>query len=101
MLLTAGLSTGYIFEPSDKSDGSNQTRQEMVLTTFENSDYDGWKKLMGKKGRLAEVVDQACFAKFVEARYAVRAGEYDRAIALSDDLVEDIKLKFAETVLTA
>ena len=104
MLLSAGLKTNYIsdfdqdFElnlNNKENSKSSQARQEKILTTFENSDYQAWKKIVGQNNKVSQVIDESAFNDFVRARIAARSGEYDKAIEITENLKKDVENKLS------
>lgn len=48
MIMTAGLCAGYLNKMSN-TDESIAARQEAIMQTFEDNDYDKWKRMVKKK----------------------------------------------------
>jgi hypothetical protein len=97
LIFTAGLSSGYSVYNKNTDDPDDD--KIVLLSTFENNDYKLWKKVVGKRKRVDKLVSQADFQQFVEARSAVRSGDYDKALAIASVLedkfqpyVQDISL---------
>ena len=91
MLLTGGLSANYANAKDDSVDDALRAKQEAILITFENDDYEEWKEIMGKNKKVKEAISQEDFEQFINARQAARSGNYDLAIKLSAKL--ELKLK--------
>ena len=100
LLLTAGISTGYASAKKENDDKSDQASQEAILDTFEDGDYDSWKKLVAKKSRIDNVVEEADFQEFIAARTAIRSGNYDQAVAIAEDLESRLKSKLVNDYLS-
>lgn len=97
MFLTAGIMNSYLANLDQDSDldlnaGNRKTakfsqeRQEKLLNTFETSDYQTWKKLIGENNKINNVIDESAFKDFVVARMAARNGQYDKAIRITEEL---------------
>jgi len=64
-------------------------RHEAVTAALEAGDYDAWIALMSEKpgkARVAEVVTEETFAKFAEAHAAMKAGDFEAAKAIKEEL---------------
>lgn len=95
LILSGGLSYGAVASASGTINNSNRNQEEKILETFENDDYDAWKKLLAKKGKLVEAVEREDFDSFVLARKLARQGRYDEAISLSENLEKRLKFKLS------
>jgi len=90
IMLSAGLYTNY---NSNKKNGSNKkspAKQEEILATFENHDYDAWKMIMTENVKNSDFT-RSDFETFIQARQAARSGNYDQAITISQNLVGRLK----------
>lgn len=92
-VLSGGLTSGYINSNQNTNNKSASKQEEMILNSFENDDYDAWKKFIPKKSRIQEVITKDDFERFVSARDLARSGEYDQAIRLSEGLESKVKEK--------
>ncbi|MEI6836016.1 MAG: hypothetical protein WCK59_04245 [Candidatus Falkowbacteria bacterium] len=102
MILSAGIMTNY-FSDSDqdfelnlnnkKASRESQEKQEKLLSTFENSDYQAWKKIIGQNNKVSHVINEAAFNDFISARIAARSGEYDKALEITENLKKDVENK--------
>lgn len=90
MIFTAGMSAGYYVY--GRSFDNPDEYKMAVLSTFEDNDYKAWKKVIGKRKGISRIIGQEEFRLFVEARKAVRSGEYDKALTISSEL-EDRLIK--------
>ncbi len=99
IILSGGASNGLVRIGENSSNRKPQGQEESILETFENGDYDSWKKIIGKKGGSYSTVSQNEFDKFVSARKFARRGEYDRAIALARSVEKTLKEKFASPII--
>jgi hypothetical protein len=100
VIFSSGLSAGYIDNDRDKGQNKrNLSRQEAILEAFENNDYQSWKKVVAKQGKIAKVVNERDFKKFIEARYAARSGNYKQAIRIAKDLEISLKNKMGQNLL--
>lgn len=100
LLLTAGAFTGVVSAQQLGQDKPGQARQEAILNSFEDNDYEAWRKQVGKKSDIGTIVSQADFGAFVEARRAARSGDYDKAIAISARLESELKDKISTLYLS-
>ena len=62
-----------------------------ILETFEEGDYEKWKKKVGLNSRIASIVTKEKFNDFIKARRLAREGKYEEAIRLADELKKEIK----------
>jgi hypothetical protein len=74
-------------------------QEEMILYSFENDDYNSWKKYIPKKSKIQKIINKDDFEKFVSARKLARAGEYEKAIQLSNDLEDKVKQNLITTFM--
>ena len=104
MLLSVGLRANYFLDSDQdlevnlnnkEASKSSQARQEKILTTLENSDYQAWKKIIGQNNKVSQVIDESAFNNFVSARIAARSGEYDKAIEITENLKKDVENKLS------
>jgi uncharacterized membrane protein len=91
-ILTVMFSAG-LFSSVDANKNSNSvlkqnrsSQQEEVLTTFENQDYEAWRKILVKNNKNNINLSQDDFNAFIVARQEARAGNYGQAIAISQKL---------------
>ncbi len=99
IMLSGGMTNGFARPDDEESSSSRSTfiQAEQILTAFENDDYDAWKKIVARKSSAYEVITKNDFDKFVAARQAVRAGDYDRAIILAQNVENNLKNKLGES----
>lgn len=90
LLLTGGLTTGYV-KASEEDNDNIANQEEMILDSFENDDYESWKRLIAQKGEISEVVSKEDFEEFVSARELARSGQYEAAIQKAERL--ELKLR--------
>lgn len=107
MIFSAGITSRYVIDVSPDIIDShinltnkNATKyptdmHERVLTTFENSDYATWKKLVGAKHKINNVVDEVTFKRFVVARNAARNGQYNKALKITEQLKRGVENKLS------
>jgi hypothetical protein len=93
IVLSGGLTAGIVSADDGEEGRYSLSREERILTAFENNDYDTWKKIVSGKRSAYNVITREDFGRFVAARQAVRAGEYDRAIILAERVENDLKNK--------
>ncbi|NTW21922.1 hypothetical protein HGA34_00060 [Candidatus Falkowbacteria bacterium] len=97
LLFTAGAFAGPARQAG--ADNPAQARQEAILASFENDDYDAWKESVGKRNGIGEIITKDDFKAFVAARRAARSGNYDKAIAISSELEDKLKDKIADILV--
>ena len=99
LLLTVGLMnniTNLEFDQDSTSDSfkgskNTQKKQEMVVYTLENKDYEAWKKVVGPNSRLSGLIDEYKFKRLAVARDAARNGHYNKAIKITEELKQSLK----------
>lgn len=92
LVFSGGLTVGLA--RTEDRDGRNQgEKEEMILTSFENGDYDTWRRLLGQKGKISEVITKEEFQTFIEAREKARSGRYEEAILIAEKLENKLKSK--------
>lgn len=73
----------------------SQEKQEKILNTFENSDYQTWKKIIGQNNKVGDIIDEPTFQNFVTARIAARNGQYNKAIKITEALKRKVENKLS------
>ena len=99
LLFSGGLSLGYVRTVANTGDMNVSKQEKMLLDSFENDDYDLWKKVVSKKSKIRNVVAEDDFEKFIDARKLARAGEYDKSIELTEKLEFDLKSRLGEVLI--
>jgi hypothetical protein len=99
IMFSAGIYTGYGNKRLE-NDNRNQLREVAILNSFEDNDYEAWKRNIGKNNDVSDIISKEEFELFIQARSAVRGGDYDKAIALSQKLENDLKAKMGEMYLS-
>lgn len=99
VIISAGIFKDYLEVIDMKKGGESRERQEEMLRTFENNDYQSWQNIVKMKSNLARVVTEKDFEKFVIARKAARAGNYNKSIQLSRELGEELKTKIPNFII--
>lgn len=107
MIFSAGITSRYVIDvtPDIIDSHINLTNKdnakypsdmhERVLNTFEDSDYQTWKKLVGAKNNINKVVDEVAFKRFVVARNAARNGQYNKALKITEQLKKGVETKLS------
>ena len=99
MLLSTGISDNSLLNSntdwdSDLNDNEiskySQARQEEIISTFEDDDYQAWKKIVGQNNKLNKLISEFEFQLLVKARTEARNWQYDEAIKITDWLKETI-----------
>jgi len=68
-----------------------QEEKSDILETFEDEDYEKWKKTVGESSKIAKVITKDKFAAFIKARALARQGRYEEAVKIADGLRKEIK----------
>lgn len=105
-ILTIILSTGMInsypaianIDSDIDLDGQDlarysESKKEKIENTFEDNDYQAWKKIVGRENRARRIINETDFQRFVAARAAARRGQYDEAIRITEELKKKVKEK--------
>lgn len=100
MILSAGISTGALaasnlnadYDTNIEVSQPKKQKQEKILNTFENNDYEAWKQIIGKNSKLSSLVDAENFKLFVTARQAARQGEYAKAVKITESIKKSLNL---------
>ncbi len=96
VILSAGLYTSYRLNSRNKIDQETPSKEEKILVAFENRDYHSWKAIVLQHNQTYAKLSQNDFNTFLEARQAARSGNYDRAIAISQQLKFQIRNKIPQ-----
>lgn len=104
MILSAGITNNYLYAFSQDADFDadlsltnkestkySNERKEKILNTFENSDYQSWKKIIGQNNKINNIIDEFVFQRFVTARVAARNGQYNKALKITNELKIGLK----------
>jgi len=94
IILSAGICNGLSSRENENK--KNRSQKVAILNAFEQGDYEAWRQIVGKKGEVYNAISKEEFNKFVLARQAARAGEYDKAINLSAEVENDLRVKMGE-----
>jgi hypothetical protein len=98
LMLSGGLTAGHINADPSAENEKNAFKEEIILYSFENNDYETWKKTLPKKSKIQNVITKNDFEQFITARKLARAGKYDQAIQLSTKLENDLKLRMYQNI---
>ncbi|HSV95266.1 MAG TPA: hypothetical protein VLH94_04855 [Spirochaetia bacterium] len=86
-LLTPRMAEAYRGDPSVQGPNYTTERHEAMTKAFENKDYNAWKNLVaGNNGRVAQVINQSNFGKFVEAHELALQGKTEEANKIRTEL---------------
>ena len=99
LLLSGGLTTGYINNNAETKNDKKTEQEEMLLSSFEDNNYDAWKKIMSNKSKIATVIAKDDFEEFVAVRKLARAGKYDQAISATKKIEDTLKLKLENKII--
>jgi hypothetical protein len=107
MILSTGITGSYLalnpdlnldsdFSLTNKENTKySQAKQEKILSTFEDGDYQSWKKIIGQNNKLNNIIDEFSFQRFVTARIAARGGQYDKALKITAELKKELANKLS------
>jgi len=101
MILSGIMNSSLLASDSDSDFNNNKTpkylraRQEKIINTFENSDYQAWKKIVGQNNKISNIIEEIDFQRFIAARAAARNGQYHKAIKITENLKEEVKNKLS------
>lgn len=90
-ILSAGASTSNASSSKRNNDDEKEKQAYELLLTFEEGDYEEWKKIIGVNSNLAKLISKDHFYKFLESRELARSGQYDLAIKKSNALIREIE----------
>lgn len=76
----------YRGDPSVQGPNYSAERHETMETAFEKNDYNAWKKLMGTRGRVTQVVNEKNFAQFAKAHELAEQGKVAEANKIKAEL---------------
>lgn len=84
-ILTSGA-FAYRGNPQQVGQSYSAERHSAMLKSFENKDYEAWKKLHEGRGRAGEIVNKENFGKFVEMRQLRLEGKIDESNKIREEL---------------
>lgn len=106
MILSAGIANSYysafnqdidfdadLSSSNKESQRYSNERKEKILNTFENSDYQSYKKIIGQNNKINSIINESAFQSFVIARTAARNGQYNKALKITAELKNGLKDK--------
>jgi hypothetical protein len=79
-------SYAYRGDPSVNGPYHTEEREIAMNKAFDNNDYNAWKNLMQKKGRVTQVINQNNFAQFAKAHKLAADGKIAEANQIRKDL---------------
>jgi len=86
-IFTPSIVEAYRGNPSVQGPNYTVERHEAMTKAFANKDYNAWKSLVsGNKGRVAQVINQSNFGKFVEAHDLAIQGKTEEANKIRTEL---------------
>ena len=86
-ILAPRIVEAYQGNPSVQGPNYTVERHEAMTKAFANKDYNAWKSLVsGNKGRVAQVINESNFEKFVEAHNLALQGKTDEANKIRAEL---------------
>lgn len=84
--LSAKTSLAYQGEANIKGPNYSAERHEAMIKALETKDYNAWKTLMSSRSRLAQVVNETNFPKFVQAHELMLQGKTAEAQEIRQEL---------------
>lgn len=84
--LSAGTALAYQGDPAVTGPNYSPERHTAMTNAFATGDYAAWKNLMQNRGRVAQVVTEANFAKFAEAHQLALQGKTAEAQKIRQEL---------------
>lgn len=99
LFLTAGLNVGLPNYNKMKIARQGQVKSELILKSFENADYAQWRSALSDSA-ISTLVSDADFRHFIQARTAIRNGNYEEAITLTQNLESKLKNHLGELYLS-
>jgi len=95
LVMSSNISAVYASPAETEQLISNffQEEWEDFLETFEDDDYNKWKKIVGENSKIVKIITREKFAQFIKARELARQGKYEESISLADELKKDILRK--------
>ena len=86
-IIAPSIIEAYQGNPSVQGPNYSAERHEAMTKAFANKDYNAWKNLMsGNNGRVAQVINQSNFGKFVEAHNLALQGKTEEANKIRTEL---------------
>lgn len=84
--ILAGGANAYRGDYTQKGPNCTEERHTQMEQAFNNNDYNAWKELMNGRGRVTQVINEGNFARFAEAHKLAKAGNYDEADKIRQEL---------------
>jgi len=86
-IMAPSIVGAYQGNPSVQGPNYSVERHEAMTEAFANKDYNAWKNLVsGNKGRVAQVINESNFGKFVDAHNLALQGKTDEANKIRAEL---------------
>ena len=86
-ILAPRVVEAYQGNPSVQGPNYTVERHEAMTKAFANRDYNAWKNLVsGNRGRVAQVIKESNFGKFVDAHNLALQGKTDEANKIRTEL---------------
>lgn len=86
-IIAPSIVGAYQGNPNIKGPNYSVERHEAMTKAFVNKDYNAWKNLVsGNNGRVAQVINESNFGKFVEAHNLTLQGKTDEANKIKAEL---------------
>lgn len=76
----------YQGDPGQRGPQFSVERHEAMQKAFENNDYNAWKELMNRRGRVTNIVNEQNFPRFAEMHRLMLEGKYDEANKIREEL---------------
>jgi len=87
VIIAPRMVEAYQGNPNIQGPNYSIERHEAMTKAFANKDYNTWKNLVsGNNGRVAQVINESNFGKFVEAHNLTLQGKNDEANKIKAEL---------------
>lgn len=83
---SVGTALAYQGDPGVKGPNYSAERHAAMVKVFVDKDYSAWKSLMQSRGRAAQVITEANFARFAEAHQLALEGKTAEALKIRKEL---------------
>jgi hypothetical protein len=85
-MLSVGIVSAYRGDPNVQGPNYNPERHTAMTSALASEDYAAWKSLMAGKDRVATLITEETFPRFVEAHRKMLAGDKAGADAIRAEL---------------
>lgn len=82
----AGTASAFQGDPNVKGPNYSIERHEAMLKAFENKDYNAWKELAPRRGRITQAINESNFSQFAKMHELMLQGKTDEAQKIRQEL---------------